>query len=211
MRFVEAAATDMPPAPEPPPKTPWSYGTGRFDPETRRIPVFTPLPRFTGTAWQGADTWPGGATGWAQLTATGGHPGNTAEQACIRRFTAPEDLVVRIGGNLRHDPEAGDGVRAFVIHGRRGLLRTATVHHAKTDLVIESVSLQAGDTPDFVVDIGGTPDSGHFPWAPTVGFAGSLWDARADFGGPRPEPVLLEPWAQYAQILLLSNEFAFLD
>ena len=38
------------------------------------------------------------------------------------------------------------------------------------------------------------------------------WDAAADFGGPpAPTPEPLEPWEAYAQVLLASNEFLFVD
>jgi hypothetical protein len=37
------------------------------------------------------------------------------------------------------------------------------------------------------------------------------WDARAGFGGPKAAPQTLDPWAKYAQVLLLSNEFIFID
>jgi hypothetical protein len=38
------------------------------------------------------------------------------------------------------------------------------------------------------------------------------WDAAREFGGegaPKPEP--LNGWEQYAQVLLLANEFVFVD
>ena len=37
------------------------------------------------------------------------------------------------------------------------------------------------------------------------------WDARAEFNGPLPAPQHLDAWEQYAQVLLLANEFAFVD
>jgi hypothetical protein len=39
--------------------------------------------------------------------------------------------------------------------------------------------------------------------------AGSGWDSAAEFSGPRPTPMT--PWEKYAQVLLESNEFAFVD
>ena len=35
------------------------------------------------------------------------------------------------------------------------------------------------------------------------------WDSAADFRGPRPEP--LPPWARLAQVLLMTNELAYVD
>ena len=36
-----------------------------------------------------------------------------------------------------------------------------------------------------------------------------VWSAAADFRGPAAQP--LTAWEQYAQVLLLTNEFSFVD
>jgi hypothetical protein len=211
LRFIEAARHDTPPPPEPPRPTPWSYGTGKVDPAGQHLESFTPLPHFTGSAWQGAESWPGGKTGWAQLTATGGHPGDTPAHAAVRRWTSPSRLTITIQGTLQHEPEAGDGIRAFILSSRHGRLLTASVHHDKTNMSAGPIDLEPGDTLDFVVDIAGNLNSDQFLWTPTITGPDQSWNAGTDFTGPNPSPVLLQPWAQYAQVLLLSNEFAFVD
>jgi hypothetical protein len=210
-QFLADIAELVPPEPAATPESPWQYGTGAYDIDHHRLKSFASLPHFSGDAWQGATNWPGGETGWAQLTADGGHPGNTLDQACIRRWTSPVDAVVRISGTLLHEPEPGDGIRAFVNSSRHGELKSAVIHHANTAMAIESVSVQKGDTLDFIVDIGGTLNSDQFHWAPVISNAESTWDARKDFSGPSPRPNYLTPWEQYVQVLLLSNEFAFVD
>lgn len=211
LKFIAKAGTD--PAPTPPPvrETQWRYGTGEYDEAAKSLKSFTPLPHFTGSAWQGALPWPGGETGWAQLTAEGGHPGNTRSYACVRRWIAPHSATVEIAGTLKHEPEQGDGVRAFVISSRLGELKTAAVHKSETDMAVAHVAVQAGDTIDFIVDIGGTLNSDQFLWAPVIKAGETTWNARSEFDGPRPAPSLLTPWEQYAQVLLLANEFAFID
>jgi len=211
LRFVKAASADPAPVPPPVRETQWRYGTGEYDATAKKLKSFTPLPHFTGSAWQGAAPWPGGETGWAQLTAEGGHPGNTLAHACVRRWIAPRDATVNITGTLKHEPEQGDGVRGFVFSSRDGELKTATVHKTKTTMTATNVLVKAGDTIDFVVDIGGTLNADQFLWAPVITADGAKWDARAEFDGPRPAPVYLTPWEQYAQVLLLANEFAFVD
>ena len=211
LRFIKAAEAD--PAPQPPPvrETPWRYGTGEYDEASKRLKSFTPLPHFTGTAWQGAAQSPGGATGWAQLTAEGGHPGNTRAQACVRRWIAPHDAIVNISGTLKHEPEAGDGVRGFMVSSRDGELTAANVHKTKAVMAGTNIVVKAGDTIDFIVDIGGTLNSDQFLWAPVIKAGETSWDARAEFDGPRPATEYLTAWEQYAQVLLLANEFAFVD
>jgi hypothetical protein len=211
LRFVKTASSDPAPVPPPVRETQWRYGSGEYDTNSKTLKSFTPLPHFTGSAWQGAAPWPGGETGWAQLTAEGGHPGNTLAHACVRRWVAPRDATVTITGTLKHEPEQGDGVRGFVFSSRGGELKAATVHKTKATMSATNVLVKAGDTIDFVVDIGGTLNSDQFLWAPVITADGTKWDGRAEFDGPRPAPVYLAPWEQYAQVLLLANEFAFVD
>ncbi len=211
MRFVAAAKAEQPPPPPKPPETQWSYGTGEYDGVAKQLKSFTALPHYNGTAWQGAEAWPGGETGWAQLTAVGGHPGNTRARACVRRWTAPRTATVNITGLLKHEPEQGDGIRAFVVASRSGELKAATVHKTNVEMNVENIAVEAGDTLDFIVDIGDNLNSDQFLWEPSIVTAERRWEAKPEFTGPMPAPDYLEPWEQYAQVLLLANEFAFVD
>ena len=78
----------------------------------------------------------------------------------------------------------------------------------KAETVIEDVPVKAGESIDFVVACGKDASNDTFKWAPKVG----SWDAKANFAGP-PEPPLkpLGPWEAFAQVLLFSNEFMFID
>ncbi len=210
-RFIDIAQAEMAPDPPSPADTAWRYGTGAFDESSQRVVDFTPLPHATGATWQGAAEWPGGETGWAQLTATGGHPGNTRAHACVRRWVAPATATVSIAGVLKHDPPEGDGVRGFVVSSRHGVLAQARAHASEAPLAADQVTVGPGDTIDFVVDIGDVLHSDQFLWEPVVTAAEKQWLAAAEFAAPPPAPPLLAPWEQYAQVLLLSNEFAFVD
>jgi hypothetical protein len=211
LRFIKSAEADPAPEPLPVRETQWRYGTGEYDEAAKQLKSFTPLPHFTGSSWQGAAQLPGGETGWAQLTAEGGHPGNTRAQACVRRWVAPRDATVNIAGTLKHEPEQGDGVRGFIVSSRDGELKAATVYKSKANMSLTNIVVKAGDTLDFIVDIGGTLNSDQFLWAPVIKGEETTWDSRAEFDGPRQAPQLLTAWEQYAQVLLLANEFAFVD
>jgi len=210
-QFIKAAEADPAPTPAPVRETQWRYGTGEYDETIKRLKSFTPLPHFTGSAWQGATAWPGGETGWAQLTAEGGHPGNTRAHACVRRWIAPSDVTVNIASTLKHEPEPGDGVRGFIVSSRHGELKAAKVHKSSTAISATNLTMKAGDTIDFIVDIGDTLNSDQFLWSPVIKDEKTTWDARAEFNGPRPAPQYLTAWEQYTQVLLLANEFAFVD
>ena len=74
--------------------------------------------------------------------------------------------------------------------------------------------VEAGEAIDFVLDCIDSPNHDSFRWAPTVlveaaDGAVARWDARADFTGPSPAPPTAEE--QYAQALLMTNEFLYID
>ena len=179
---------------------------------------FTPLPHFTGTAWQGGPSLPDPAFGWAFLTAQGGHAGNDLKHATIRRWTAPEDGTVTVSGTVAHRTKTGNGVRARLISSRDGELASWRLKRLDADAKLKGVEVKAGDTLDFVVDFNGEITDDEFVWAPVIQMktasaanAGQMieWNAAAQFGGPPPAPATaLE---RYAQALLLTNEFLFLD
>jgi hypothetical protein len=97
-------------------------------------------------------------------------------------------------------------------------LVSATVLHGKQALDVAKLDVVAGETIDFVVDIGAELNSDQHLWAPEIDEIGppngngenaSGWRAERDFGGP---PVqMLDGWEQLAQVLLLSNELLFVD
>ena len=199
----------------------WHYGYGEWDEGTGRVKTFNPLPHFTGSAWQGDEAWPNEKLGWAQLTAEGGHPGNDRKHAVVRRWIAPADGSYDLHSTLIHEPEVGDGIRAFVSHSRLGKLRSTTLLGSKADLQLDAIAFQAGDTLDFIVDIGNGLNSDQFLWSPkitpsvtaTTGAGGDTpsdaWDAQKDFSAqPKSQ---LSAWEQLVQVLMLSNEFMFVD
>jgi hypothetical protein len=193
----------------------WHYGYGAWDESTGRLKTFNPLPHFTGSAWQGDEAWPNEKLGWAQLTAEGGHPGNDRQHAVVRRWIAPADGSYDLRSTLIHEPKVGDGIRACVSHSRLGKLRSATLLDSKAELSLASIAFQKGDTLDFIVDIGNGLNSDQFLWSAQI-IAGSggdvpseVWDAQKDFTAT--PKTTLSSWEQLAQVLMLSNEFMFVD
>jgi hypothetical protein len=191
----------------------WSYGYGAYDETAQRVASFTALPHFTGEAWQGGPAFPDGPLGWVQLSATGGHPGNDRQHAVIRRFTAPTAMSVSIGSELIHEPQPGDGVRAFIVSSRGGLLKSAKAHQQTVMLDVEKVDLEPGETIDFVVDIGDVLNSDQYFWRCRLTKAAAdatvTWNSELDF--PKNTTQHLTPLEQLAQVLLCSNEFLFVD
>jgi hypothetical protein len=191
----------------------WQFGWGAFDEATGGVP-FQPLASFTGSAWQGGAALPDPAIGWTMLNAHGGHPGDAAHQA-IRRWVAPAAGTLQIEGVLAHAPEQGDGVRGRIVVSRGGLLGAWEVFHGEATTAPPQIEVQAGDTVDFITDCRTSVDFDSFNWTVTVRLSsaedasGHVWDSVSGFHGPLVPS--LTRWQQLAQVLLMSNEFMFVD
>jgi hypothetical protein len=83
------------------------------------------------------------------------------------------------------------------------------VNGSSAETRLNGISVEKGDTLDFIVDARLDPENDTFGWAPVVNSGGTSWSARNDFAGPPPEQMSI--WARYAQVLLQTNEFAFVD
>jgi hypothetical protein len=214
VEYVSSAAGDPVPEKPKPIVTAWQYGYGEIDPATGKLKSFEKLPHFAGKAWQGGGSWPDPKLGWVQLTADGGHAGNDIQHAAIRRWVAPGNVTVSLTGTIEHKHAEGDGIVARVISSRQGELATWRLHNRKAESKIEPVELKEGDTLDFVVTIDRSLNNNDFLWSPAIkavdGKGG--WDGKKDFAGPpAPPPEPLAGWEKYVQVLLLSNEFVFVD
>lgn len=189
--------------------SPWQAGMGRWDSAGRKLLDYKPLTHFTGQAWQPVPLLPSPDYGRLHLTAIGGVPGNKPDQAVVRRFTAPESGRVVINGTLRHPDYRGDGVEAFLVSSRQGLLASWKVLQDEVETSLTPVEVQKGETLDWLVISGGDPGYDGFLWSPRLRYLSSdkVHDSSRDFCGPAQSP--LNAWQALAQALMLSNEFHF--
>ena len=201
----------------------WSYGFGKFEESKQRVENFTPLPHWTGYAWQGGEKLPDAKLGWVILNGDGGHVGNDQNHAAIRRWRAPRDGMVSIDGELNHPSEKGDGVRGRIVSSRSGLLGEWTAQHGKVAIQLKNVEVRRGDHLDFVADCRQSVEFDSFHWAPVVKISAEKrsgpadepteWSAKNDFNGPPKAPARrpLNAWEKLAQVILLANETIFVD
>jgi hypothetical protein len=215
---LEFVAHESGPAPEPPPAATWSYGTGQFNAASGRTEKWRPLPHFTGKQWQWESKLPSAEGRWTLLSRDGGHPGHTAADSAIRRWTSPFAGRIRIQGSLNHPAEVGDGVIGRVVSSRSGELGMWNAHHSRQETGVNDLAVQVGDTVDFVVEPGADENTDSFEWTveitrvdATAPGPASSWMSRRDFGGPQSTEVPLDSWQELAQVLLSSNEFVFID
>jgi hypothetical protein len=202
--------------------SPWRYGVGRYDSSSDRVVEFKAFPQFLEGRWrpEKREIEAGTRLKWVGLFAEGGHPGGDASSAVIRRWIAPADGVLAIGGTVSHKQASGDGVTARIVSSRAGQLANWAVAQSEAATNLAGVAVRQGDTIDFIVDCRTNQESDSFMWAPSLRLAGPKIavaggegiiesDAQRDFSGV--SPTAMSAWEKYAQVLLLSNEFNFVD
>lgn len=212
-------------AKQPPLRQPvWKYGLVTFK-EGGRTGAFEPLKYFADQKWLPASITPQPVFGNAGLSASGGAPPDDPRKGIARRWVSPVEGVVEITGTLVHKAEAmpevyrkvwGDGVRARIVVNENTIAAEQSVNNGRSDVVARDLAIKPGDTIDFVVDCVKTSEDDHFTWSPVITLRSAkadgepkIWDAARDFSGP--PPLSLNAWEKYAQVLLETSEFAFVD
>ncbi len=206
--FCQNAIVEIPMTPE----NTWHYGYGTLNTELNRIDAFQRLPMFSEKSWMGsAGKLPDKELGWVSLSAEGGHSGAGLDRCAIRRWVAPRDGKVNIRGKLEHASEKGDGVRGIVIANQDQVLGTWEVFHSDTQAKTKPFSIKKGETIDFIIDAKENSSNDSFKWNCQVQYEQDplTYDSSKHFMQTLPQS--LDRWQQAAQMLLLSNEFCFVD
>jgi len=203
------------------PQSAWQYGYGQYDEGTKRVQKFKPMAQYVGESWQMGPKLPDPTYEWLLLNKAGGHPGGSTARAAIRRWIAPRDGVITVNGKLSHGSKEGDGVLGRIVSSTIGHLKDYPVHATSADTTLPRVDVKKGDTIDFIVECRTNHGFDSFEWAleiemiePAAKGQLTLWNATADFSGQQiaaPKTAQLSPWERYAQVLMLSNEFVFVD
>jgi hypothetical protein len=193
----DSLAERLPPI-DPPAAPIWGYGYGSFDETAGNTVSFQTLPHFAGGTWQGGPATPDPTLGWVLLHAGGGHTGNNPGFAAIRRWTAPIAGNVRVTGTLQHASEGGDGVSGRIVSSRSGLAGQWIAQNSQSPTAVETLSVEAGDTIDFITDCRADVNADSFSWVVEVEMldaehAGLSWKSDEGFQGPAMESRRLSP------------------
>jgi hypothetical protein len=197
----------------------WQYGFGRFDAAANRVRDFHPMEQRKEGRVSPSAKYPDAPFGFVSITAVGGHAGRTPEFASIRRWIAPAKGKVAIAGTLGHGMPGGDGVCGRIVASETGRAGEWTAHNSKVVTKLE-LEVEGGETLDFIVDCIGDESFDGYTWAPTIAFtpdpeaidmAARTYNAKNDFERESKLPPPLTRWEELAQVILLSNELAFLD
>ncbi len=192
--------------------SPWKYGVGQFITDSGKVTAFREFSSFVNDNWQGGPVLPAGDMGRAFLHPTGGEPGIESNQAVVRRWISPKTGTISIEGTLRHGQAVvwfGDGVRGRVVSSKHGEIASWSVNGSSAETRLNGIKVETGDIIDFIVDSRKDFENDGFGWTPIIKMGEETWNAKEDFRGPAAKP--LDVWAQYAQVLLQTNEFAFVD
>jgi hypothetical protein len=201
--------------PEPPPKTDWQYGMAVQGAD--KLWRFTETKRWQNREWQSFDK-----KALVKVTETGGLTGNTA--ASVRRWVAPADGFLDIEGSIAATTKnSSAGVRARAELQRKGQppqeLGAWKAAKAAVATNLAHIEVRKGDTIDFAV-LPGSGAQENYTWAPFLRIADAEgnhpakhdWNAQSEFAGPPPAPPKgMTPWEKYAQVLLLTNEFVYVN
>lgn len=213
--FLAQPATPTTPMIEP--RSMWTYGVGMID-EQHRVTALERFQHFTGDRWQTSSEFPVDSPwGYAFVEREDAHPPRASDRAVVRRFTAPFDGDVVVRGQVGHRQQDGDGVELSVwIGDDRKFKETQKANNRPLPPMRGKV--KAGQSIDFVVSNHKFDSFDGFFLRATVRLIGRDGESIEtnsvkDFAGPMAMTASqpLDRAEQLAQVLLMSNEFAFVD
>jgi Protein of unknown function (DUF1553)/Protein of unknown function (DUF1549)/Planctomycete cytochrome C len=204
----------------------WTFGYAPYDAGRIQHDIggLKSFPHAEPAKLQGDRTFPDKTNGfgWLRLTPAGGHAGG-GSRCLVRRWTSPITGVVRLRGSLRHAATQGDGIRASIYVGNE-LVGQWSAHNQDVSTSVPNIDVTEGDQITFVIDSIENGGWDGFQWAPEVVSlaenngaleAGKVWSSRNGFPKSSDTSELptegFGPWERLAQVLLMSNEFVFLE
>lgn len=196
----------------------WQYGYGAVDPERATV-EFQPFTHWVKESWQAFPEYPGpdDPKKYLRIARDGSaHTGNDTRHSAIIRWTAPRTGKINIVGRITRSEDKigkGDGfIGKIVVSGRGAVLaRPVPATSTAEDMNVANLEVSAGDTVDFVVEPGANSSFDSYRWAPEISDASDpplKWHFTSQYAGPAD---LASPWQNFAQALLGTNEFSFVD
>jgi hypothetical protein len=113
----------------------------------------------------------------------------------IRRWIAPEPGRLTVTGKLSHPSENGDGVRGRIVSNQAGILGEWSVKTGGADTPLNTISVIAGETIDFIVDGKESVTSDSFDWRVVLTLTAAdgtpidVWNSVSEFHGPVTTPL----------------------
>ncbi|HEY1048800.1 MAG TPA: DUF1553 domain-containing protein, partial [Prosthecobacter sp.] len=205
----------------------WSYGTMDLLPALDGKPAFSEFKPFASLTEKGGQkTWshtgkiPDAEWGHSFWATSNAHAA-PKQHMVVARWHVPYDAKIAVDGVLSRSSDRGNGVRAWLWTARTGVLAeyNATPQNKKV-ATQATAEVKKGEALCFIVSSDNSTDSDSFSWEPKISrlegdtselltdFKNDFCDAsRWPFGRAKPQNAI----SQIAQVLMISNEFMFMD
>lgn len=205
----------------------WSYGTMTLSQAADGKPAFSDFKAFASLTekggqkiWSHTGKIPDPEWGHSFWGSSIAHAA-PKEHMIVARWHVPYDAKIAVDGTLSRSSDRGNGVRAYIWTPRTGVLAEfQATPQAKKVATQVTADVKKGEMLCFIVSSDNSTDSDSFNWEPKIsrlenGTSEVLTDFRNDFcdaarwpfGRAKPQSAI----SQIAQVLLISNEFMFMD
>jgi hypothetical protein len=199
------------------PSRQWRYGVGVLN-DRHLVESFKPFPVFIDGRYQGGQEFPHPEWSYASLAAEAGHPGAGNAGSVVRRLTVDRTGTAIVRGFVKHASDKGDGVRVTVAANDKHWAQE-TVANGRQRIGPVEIPVNSGEIVDLIIDDNGSTSFDSFTAEFTVSLRGIdgqtiQFDSKRDFENVLIDPQEVEPLnrrQQLAQVLMLSNEFIFVD
>ncbi|MBL9116218.1 MAG: PSD1 domain-containing protein [Verrucomicrobiaceae bacterium] len=202
----------------------WRYGWSPVIKEGNawKLQEFKPMSHYNDKRqmWTPGPEMPMKPWGHLLIRPNGGHPG--ANAAAVMQWTSPFSAKIAISGQLKRDSDQGNGVRVLILSSRQGMVKEIVTKPNDQVSVNATLNVERGEVISFVVDANdGNTNNDGYSWVPRIdqvdesGKRELITAADRDFcdaqGWPFNRAKPQQPLSQLAQVLLMSNEFMFVD
>lgn len=206
----------------------WRYGMAAVTKDAAgkwTLGEFTPFKHYNGERkmWTPGEKMPMEPWGHLLIQPNGGHPGRPAASVLVWTSPFAAETKLRLSGDVKRSSDKGNGIRVLILSSRSGVVKEQVVAPNATASMTCEVTVQRGDELRFVVDaIDGDTNSDGYNWVPRIerldaasGQPALVTKADTDFcdaeGWPFNRSKTQSPLGQLAQVLLMSNEFMFME
>ena len=187
------------------------FGIARIS--ENKLTGFKRFEKFTNKTWQFNGKFPHPKYEYASLKSNGGHPGGNFP--VVRKLSFFESGELSLQGTLKHPNNKGDGVRAVLfLNGSK--VQAWKSHNNSVSTRHASLKVKSGDVVELAVEPTATHGFDSYTWVKKLKLNqdGKLKeiDLQAEFsssqgGGSASYSV----WDALAQVMLMSNEFLYVD
>ena len=187
------------------------YGIAKI--ENGRILNFKKFNHYKNKTWQFKGAFPHKVYSYASLKENGGHPGR--DFAVIRQVKVFENGHISLEGSLRHPNPKGDGIRAvLLLNGMK--IQSWDSHNKSLPTKFTGIQVKSGDVIGLAVEPIKSDSFDSYTWSKKLkldtGVKAKHLDLQGMFSGSQASgKPTYSVWDALAQVMIMSNEFQYVD